>query len=418
MVAQRLQRDMPTFAGYGFIGVWAFFLYFVGPATPIIAEQLEVDDALAALTGTALAGGLVGSGFFGPQLIQRVGRRRATIIVLLGMVVTALLLAVAPGLPLILVAVLICATCGAILANMASAVLAERHGSLGATALTEANAVAAWIGLFAPAAIGLVVGLGWGWRPAAVVVAAIAGIMVARAITMAPADFQEGAADDVGAVSPPVPAESAVSTPSADFHAAVPPGAPMGRSFKLALLAVVSAAASEFSLNFWGAVLLVERVGIDLAVATAAMSLLVGGIALGRTLGARVTYFFHPKQILLIGFGVTFMAFLVLLWSQALWSSLLALLLTGMGLAMLFPLAQALAISHSKGRTDKATAYVSMSVGLAIGVAPFLLGALVGIFGVVLAFMVVPIAIVVGVTAVLLTSGPEPTVSPGDSVSI
>ena len=415
-MAQRLQRDMPTFAGYGFIGVWAFFLYFVGPATPIIAEQLAVDDALAALTGTALAGGLVGSGFVGPRLIENVGRRRATVLVLVGMVITALLLAVAPGLPVILVAVLICATCGAILANMASAVLAERHGPLGATALTEANAVAAWIGLFAPAAIGLVVGLGWGWRPAAVVVAGIAGLMVARAITMSPADFQE-TSPEAGKQDSSPSTQPAMDAAAAGQDSATPSGR-MGRSFNMALLAVVAAAASEFSLNFWGAVLLVERVGIDLAVATAAMSLLVGGVALGRTLGARVTYFFHPKQILLMGFGITFAAFVLLVWSQALWLSLLALLLTGMGLAMLFPLAQALAISNSQGRTDKATAYVSMSVGLAIGVAPFLLGALVGVFGVVLAFMVVPVAIIVGVAAVLLSSGPEPTVQPGDSVSI
>jgi MFS family permease len=415
-VTKHIERDLPTLSSYGFVGVWAFFLYFVGPATPIIADQLQIEDALAALTGTALAGGLVGSGFVGPKLIGRIGRRRATRLVLMVMIVSALALAAAPGLPAMLLAVLVCALAGAILANMASAVLAERHGDLGSTALTEANAVAAWIGLFAPAAIGVVVSIGWGWRPAAVGIAGIAGIMLIRTTTMSRADFQETASADSAQAEPVAREPEPELSGSAALDAS--PDTGLGRTFYLALLTVVSAVATEFSLNFWGAVLLVERIGIDLAVATASISVLIGGVALGRTLGSRVTYYLHPRQILLAGFGLAFLAFVLLMWSQTLWVSLVALLLTGIGLAMLFPLAQSLAINASKGRTDAATGYVSMSVGISIGVAPFVLGALVSLVGVIWAFVVVPIAIGAGVVSVLLAPGQDPKVRAGESVSI
>ena len=71
----QLERDAGTRIAYGMVATYAFFLYFLGPVTPLIAEQLGVSLTLAGLTGVALAAGLVLSGLVGPSLIRRWGRR-------------------------------------------------------------------------------------------------------------------------------------------------------------------------------------------------------------------------------------------------------------------------------------------------------------------------------------------------------
>src|SRR5262249_3167916 len=62
-------------------------------------------------------------------------------------------------------------------APTAGASLIARHGSSGPTAVTEANGAAAGAGLLAPLAIGGAVGLGWGWRPAMVLMVALTGLL-------------------------------------------------------------------------------------------------------------------------------------------------------------------------------------------------------------------------------------------------
>ncbi len=61
-----------------------------------------------------------------------------------------------------------------------------------------------------------------------------------------------------------------------------------------------------------------------------------------------------------------------------------------------------LALRASDGRPDQAQARSSLGTGAAVAAAPFLLGALADSFGAHSAFMLVPVLIVIGGTAVAL----------------
>ena len=151
----QLERDAGTRIAYGMVATYAFFLYFLGPVTPLIAEQLGVSLTLAGLTGVALAAGLVLSGLVGPSLIRRWGRRAVALSAAGGLATAGVLLAIVPSFPGVLLAVLVAAACGSMLMNVASAALSDRHGPSGPRALTEANALASLAGLLGPLAIGI-----------------------------------------------------------------------------------------------------------------------------------------------------------------------------------------------------------------------------------------------------------------------
>ncbi len=402
----QIERDPSTRMAYATAATWAFFLYFLGPATPLIADQLGVPLQLAGLTGVALAAGLVLSGLVGPTVIARWGRRVTGIYSSVGLAAGALILAFVPGFAAVLAAVLLASATGSMLMNVATAALADRHGPAGPRAITEANAVAAWVGLTAPLIIGATVALGLGWRAAAVVIAAVA-LMLAAGLSRVHLTERPGVGAHPRSQGPdnadpgPLTVEGVAV---ADTVVAAPvqaqPRAPLPRRFYISLIAVVAAVGTEISLNFWGAVLITQNTGADLAVTTASVSVLIAGIALGRTLGSSLTRRFTVPHLIYASLGLAGAGFMVVWFAPLLSLAITGLLLTGLGFALLFPLTSSLAIGHARGQADRAIALIAVTIGVTMGVAPFLLGALAGVVGVTAGFAIVPVLLVVGVFAI------------------
>jgi len=96
----------------------------------------------------------------------------------------------------------------------------------------------------------------------------------------------------------------------------------------------------------------------------------------------------------LVGFGVLWMAGTILL-------SVVGLLVAGLGIATLFPLMLDRGMVLSAGRPDLAMARSSLVLGLAVGSAPFALGALGSVMPVRTALLLVPVVVVVGLLAVV-----------------
>ena len=383
-----LERDPGTRMAYATAATWAFFLYFLGPVTPRIADQLGIPVELAGLTSIALAVGMVLSGLFGPAVIARHGRRITGIAGAVGLAVSAALLAAAPVFPLVLAAVLLASATGSMLMNVATAALADRHGSAGPRAITEANAVAAWVGLTAPLLIGGAIAVGLGWRVAALAVVVVS-LALAAGLTRVHLTERPSAGELVVGV-----ADTAVAAPRQ-----VVPRAPLPRAFFVSLLAIVAAVGTEISLNFWGAVLIAQNTGADAAVTTAAISVMIGGIAVGRTLGSPLTRRFPVAHLIYASLLIALAGFLVVWLAPVLPLAIAGLFLTGCGFALLFPLTSSLAIGHAAGQSDRAIAMIAVVVGVTLGVAPFVLGALSAVVGVMWGFAVVPLLIVVGLLA-------------------
>lgn len=416
----QLHRTPVTWAMYGVNGAWASFVYLSGPISPIVADALGVPVTWAGLVGTALAWGLAGASVTGPAAIRRFGRHRAALIALalvaLGLIAVLFIPATLGGISgyfVLLIFVLLLSTAGGTAMNTSTAVLAETHPQHSARVITEANAVAGWVGLLSPLMLGLALGAGWGW-PAGVafallaVIAAGIGLLVAdRAILGHPGagDLRPVTSEVVESMTDMSP-ESAMA--SAQMAAAAEraehphaPGNTLPRVFWIAMVALFAAAASEFAINFWGSALIQEQTGAPASAATAAMSASVAGIALGRTLGSGLTARIGPHRMLLAGFALALLGFALLWASGAMTLSVVGLLMVGLGLATLFPLILDRAILLSAGKPDLALARVALILGLAIGGAPFVLGALGAVMPVQMAMLLVPVIILAGVAGVV-----------------
>ncbi|MCU0302281.1 MAG: MFS transporter [Candidatus Nanopelagicales bacterium] len=400
-----LQRTPITWAIYACGSAWASFLYLAGPLAPVLAEALGVRRAWAGLMGTAMAAGAVVAATLTPAVIRRRGRD-GTMRLGLGLLASTLvLLAVVPaaiggaaGFVAALVLVFVIAMGGGGQLNAAFARLADAHPAHSATVITEANAAAAWVGLTSPLLLGLALaaGLPW-WVGVLVCLGAAVGalgwlVLAGRAAPAGSAPDREGdlvlVVADEGFVMADQP------TPPAGRHR-------LPRVFAIAMIALFSAVATEFSINFWGSPLIQEQTGASASTATTAMSALVLGIAVGRTVGPRLIARFGPHAMLLAGFGLTLVAFAVLWLAGTVVLSVVGLFAAGLGIAMLYPLVIDRGILLSDGEPDLAMSRASIVLGVAVATAPFLLGALGSVMSVRMAMLLVPVLVVVGVVGVL-----------------
>jgi fucose permease len=181
------------------------------------------------------------------------------------------------------------------------------------------------------------------------------------------------------------------------------------------MVGLSAAVATEFAINYWGSTLIQEQTGSSASSATAAMSAIIVGVAIGRTVGSALTLRWGPHRMLLGGFGLALVGFGVLWMSATLSQSVVGLFVAGLGIATLFPLLLDRGIVLSAGRPDLAMARSTLILGLAVGVSPFALGALASVVSIRVALLLVPLVAVVGLVAVIASRPgvPEP-VAVGD----
>ena len=323
------------------------------------------------------------------------GRYATARAVLLGMAGFAVILAAAGAYPLVLLAVAALGLLGATLANTATAVLSDHHREHRARAITEGNATAAWLGVASPAVLGAFLAMPAGWRGAALLVGLLPLVLIAVGHFVRQA--------------PPAATTGRARTP-------VPDGAPtqraLPRAFWPALITVAMAVAMEFMVNFWAAALISERTGAVLAAAATALSALTLAMALGRTFAGGMTNRYPVARLLILFFCLAALGLVLLLAAPTFAWSVAGLFVTGLGLSVLFPFAQAQAVALARADTDRAVALTALAVGAAIGAAPFLLGVLAGVVGLERAFAAGFLLAAVGVAATLLAAAPGRAGSP------
>jgi MFS family permease len=373
------RRDAVTATGFGLIGVWAFFVYLVGPISGAARDGFGLTDGQVGLIGTALAAGLLGSALVGPALVGRLGRRTALLSMLVVMAGSAMVIATASGFPAMLLGVLAAGLAGAVVANTATAVLSDHHPAHRGRAITEANAAAAWLGLVAPLVVAAFLPSVLGWQGAP-------WMLALQPVCALPAVVRGLPRPAIGPTG----------------HDARPaPGRPLPGSFRVGLICVAMAVAAEFSVNFWAVPLIAESTGATLGSATAALSGTVLGVAIGRTFAARLPDRFPLARLIVAAFAVLVVGMTGLLLAQSYPVAVLALLVIGLGLSVLFPFAQAMTLALVPRQADRGVAMISLAIGAAIGTAPFLLGLLAGAAGLRSAFLAVFAMAATGIAAAL-----------------
>lgn len=406
----QLRRTPMTWAIYACGAAWASFIYLAGPMAPVLVDALGVPLAWAGLVGTAMAAGAITAAALTPAVVARLGRD-ATMRTGLGLLIGALvLLAVVPtalggsaGFVTALVIVFFVAMGGGGQLNAGTARLADAHPAHSAAVITEANAAAAWVGLASPLLLGLALAAGLPWW--AGVLLSLGTAMIALTwLVLAGRSAPPGPAGGHGDEDPEL-----VLVVADEGYVTADPGHPadeagrrrLPRVFAIAMVALFAAVATEFSMNFWGSPLIQEQTGASASTATTAMSSLVLGIAVGRTVGPRLILRFGSHTMLVAGFGLALLGFAVLWLAGSVALSVVGLFASGLGLSTVFPLVLDRGIVLSDGQPDLAMSRSSIVLGVAVATAPFVLGALGTVMSVQMAMLLVPVLVAVGVAGVL-----------------
>lgn len=377
-------RDRPTWIAYVQLSAYAWFLYAFGATQALLRDEQGTSRSLAALHGTALAvGGLVAA-LLASRIIDRWGRGRVGRLTAVGTALGILIYTVPGGsLPVTLAGAMIATFFGTLLLVSVNAFLLDHHGAAGPSSLTEANALGSLAGLLGPLAIGIGASTVLGWR---------AGLWVV-ALGLLLVEVWRGRDVDVYGTRREAEEED--------------PTGRLPRRVLWSLAAIVCFLGAEFSLTFWGADLLRVRCGFGAAAAAASLGSVTGGMLIGRLLGARLAERMSTER-LLKGSVLFALGAFVIAWSFTAWPLvLLGLLLTGVGIGVQWPLGVARVVRHSGGITNRAAASASVAAAIAGGIAPFGLGVLSDSVGIHVAFLLVPLFLLMALGLLVIRPVPD-----------
>lgn len=407
----RLSRDRVTIALYSNFVMWGWFLYSFTPAVPLITAEQDITKAQAGLHGTAMAIGTVLSAFISARLVDRFGRRGVLVAACGVLAAGVVLLISGDSLATTLPGALVTAIGGTLVLSAAQPALAVHHGEAAAAAMTEANGVGSSFGLLGPLAVGASVALGWGWRPAVAVTVVLCALAAWAVWSLPQARALDRPAAPATPVAFPVPVAVPVSVPvpvpvSAQVPISVqvksPAQAGFSRTFWYFWTGLLAAVAIENATTFWAADLLITRTGAGPGIATGALAGLIAGMSAARFVVGPMSLRKAPEKLLIVAFAIAGAGWWILWTATTPLVAMVGLVVAGTGYGAQYPLSMALVLRASGGRPDRAQARATLGSGAAIGVAPFLLGALADEFGTHGAFLLLPILFALGAGAVLL----------------
>lgn len=377
-------RDRATWIVYASLAIYGYCLYGLGPALDALRGELDVSRGAIGLAGSAFAVGAVLTALGAPPVLTRVGHGTILRAGLTGLGVGTVMLVVAGPLVTVIAATFVMGVTGTAVLVVVPLVVEVRQPEARAAALSEANVGAAAAGVLAPVAVGGAILIGAGWRAGALLVlAAIAAV------------FLLGRSDDFDG-------------PPARHERPERPGR-LPTGFWRWWTVIVLVVGVEFCIAFWATDFLREEAGVGRGPASAALGLFVGGMATGRFVGGRLAVDTDPRRLLLGALGLAAAGF-VLFWSTGTpVASLAGLAVTGLGVAMLFPLSLSFAMASAPGLSEKASARASLAGGIAVLIAPYALATLADAIGVRAGFLLVPVLIAAALT---LTLRSERTAAP------
>ncbi|NUR62627.1 MAG: hypothetical protein HOV87_28815, partial [Catenulispora sp.] len=275
----------------------------------------------------------------------------------------------------------------------------------GPAAITEANAVAAFVGIAAPLAVGGAAAAGLGWRVALLSVAPLSGLLYlllgrVREPQWPAPDIEQVVFEAAQGERELAGCDMSGADPLADTAPAGNSLRTLRRRFWLNQLAGLCAVAIEFCLTLWCATLLQDRAGLSAGAAATGVTAVVAGMAVGRAVGGPLALRVPIDRLIHASFGVNLLGFAVFWLGSEPVSMFAGLGVAGLGLALQFPLISARGIELSGGQAELAGSVNMFSAGVAVGTAPFALGFLSDRVGIHTAYLLLPVFVAVAAVAV------------------
>jgi MFS family permease len=374
-------RDRLTWMVYSQLAIYGYFLYAFTPSVTLLRDDEHTSRAVSGLHGTGLAVGSMLTAYFAPRLIARWGRSRVMWAALTLIAIGVIVFVSCDVVAVTIAGALIAGFGGTLALNIGVAILTAHHrGAAGGAAVTQMNGLGSACGIFAPLLVGGAVSIGIGWRSGMLVTVALA-IAVAAVFGRSPKD-------------------------RGDMPAHVRTVREKGRlslEFWRACVVLVMTNAIEFSMTIWSSDVLNHHDGLSKGTAATGVTAIVTGMTIGRLSSAGLTLRHGADALLMYAFGLTIIGFGIFWISTNPWIAFAGLFISGLGISVQFPLAITRAVGFSEGRRDLATAYAALAGGLAVGLAPFGLGALADRVGSHTAMLIVPAFAVLAVVGVATT---------------
>ena len=374
MINRRPVRDKTTWISYLHASCFAWFIFGFGGTLQFLREELDLSRTVVSFHSLAMALGSVTAGLATGAIIKRTGRglmlRYASVLLATGI----LLFTLGQTLPFTLLGVAFTTCAGSLIIQGTGSYLAYQQKQAAPAAISELHAIASSLGLLAPVLVGIGVTVGFGWRP---------GIQVA-AVGVLIVELVRGRTTDVYG-------PLAVANEESEHHDL--PGK-LPSIYWWSWLAVVCTASVEFSMLLWTPEVLTTQGGLTKGAGAAALATIVGGMSIGRVIGARLTSRFDSEFLYRSTLVISLIGFLGFWLSSSAPIMLASLTVTGLGMSLHFPFGFERSLRASAGRPDKGGGRLSIGSGLASGLAPFALGAMADRIGIHNAYAIVPISLV------------------------
>lgn len=355
---------------------WSIYLMFglfgaqqgmLGPLMPFLRAEFSLDLRWTGLHFAAYALGLVLIGVPYRWLEHKppvIGTGR---IAIGSIIVASGFFAMAAGLPMTLPGSVVLGFSGGLVMAVGQAMLGRRYGEQAAAKLVEAHIVAGLCVLGGALLVGAATALGLSWRAAPLLISAWALLMFC-----VPSDLHR---------------TEARTTPATASTGAPADALPAPRLTRLSLWAlVILGISAEWGVGFWGAEYMKTHVQTSASVAATLMSLYFAGTVCGRLASSFALRRLSPLSLLTTVIFSAIATLLVLSLIQGLAGTAVFTFVLGACLGNFFPLILGSAMRVAPHASSALSTQASQAVGVALLLAPFLLGLLSERIGVEAAF--------------------------------
>ena len=344
-------RDRLTWLTYLTNAYGTYSVAAMSPLMAFLAVDLSLNYTQRGLHTSAFAVGTILAGILADRAAIRFSRRLLMWVGGAGLAGGLLTLVLAHTPALTIAGVFVMGLLGTVMFVMGQATLADHQDENRGIAFTESSVGASIAGFFAPLLISLAESWALGWRVA----------VLLSPLTWA-SMFMWGRKIAVPAGARPAAAQSASRR--------------LSRLYWVFWTMMFLGAATEWSVSFWTPEFLTQVVGVDDVTAAGALSLFWLALITGRVAGTLLSRRFQPITLLLGAAALVVIAFPLLWLARSSTVAFAALFALSLGLANFFPLMLALATAAGSNNINAATARVALANGVAILIAPQLLGSL------------------------------------------
>ena len=157
--------------------------------------------------------------------------------------------------------------------------------------------------------------------------------------------------------------------------------------------------AIEFSAILWAPAYLEQVIGLDATSAAIGAAAFFGGMLIGRVSGAGLFRLFPIRRLFFAAAATVFAGFLLYRFATDPIPVITGLFIVGLGTALLFPLGLSFAITAAGPAAERGATRIMLAPGLAILIAPPLLGVIADAAGLGAGLLVMPAFIGLGVIA-------------------